>query len=344
MYLPPDRVRALLEAHPRMGPPDRDGVGEEVDYWCPFCVPRGKAQSHLHVNYRKNVARCHSCGSWTDLVIMLRALYGEIPRSALEARLADGLVDGLRQMMKVHGHSQQRPVAGEGEAPLVELPEAFEAFDPSVAPTGIGPAIWSYLTGSGEGERGLPPDFLYEVGAGWCGSGRYQGYAVFPVWVDGVLATWTSRRVLALGPKVQHCPASASRAVLFNYDPVRLQGARRVFVGEGPFDGWAFHRRADPNDGGVAVLGKVLHAEQCRLLDALPACEELVVCLDDTEHEATMGYAGALSRMTGKRVSYILLPQGSGDPHKNRRRLPALVEQRVRHGSVMTELRRRLGP
>jgi hypothetical protein len=153
--------------------------------------------------------------------------------------------------------------------------------------------------------------------------------------------TYSSRRVVGLGPKALHASASKSRMALFNYDTALEMQARRVFIGEGPFDAWAFHRRADSHDAGLGLLGKVLHRDQIRLIDRLP-CEEVCVCLDDTEHERTQAAAAMLAKYTQKRISFILLKAGSGDPHDNRERLPRYVERRRRYNGLMTEVEKLL--
>lgn len=329
----PGKLRALLETARALGQPDRSAKGREVDYKCPFCLQRGYSRvSHLHVNYEKNCALCHQCGGWKDLLGLVRALYGEVPSSLMRAQIGEDFVDALRAML---ARRQTEDVDTE-RAPIA-LPPEFVAFGSTPPERGMGAIVWRYLTGPPPDQRGLPPEFLEEIGAGFCADGRYGGYAIFPVFVAGVLVTFTSRRVVGVSSKVQHGESAGSRYAVFNYDPVAQQRARRVFIGEGPFDGWAFHRHVAPDDGGVALLGKVLHDEQCRLLDALP-CEELCVCLDDTEHQRTMDAAAKLARLTGKQVSYILLNEGNGDPHKNRRYLPWYVRRRVAFDPVMTRL------
>ncbi len=321
----PEQLRTLLERADALGHPDRNSAGREVDYWCPFCLKRGfDRQSHIHVNYLKNCAVCHQCGGWKDLTTLVKVLLGRLPRSLMRSEIGEELVDYVRTMM-VRRRQEAEDMPGEEEA--VKLPDEFVPFGGKLKDP-IGRGVWQYLTGDREGDRNLPPEFLTDIGAGYCASGRHSGYAIFPVHVGGELVTFTSRRVFGTSSKVRHGDATKSRMAVFNYDAVAQQRARRVFIGEGPFDGWAFHRRADKNDGGVALLGKVLHDDQCRLLDRLPGCEELVMCLDDTEHEKTRAGAAKLAKLTGKRVSYILLEPGSGDPHKNRDRLPGYVAQR----------------
>lgn len=333
----PESLRPILEAETALGQPDRSVRGHEVDYWCPFCLKRGYGhQSHIHVNYRKGLAICHQCGGWKSLLSLVRALYGTVPSSVMRAQMHGDLVESLRSMLrKTAGDVAQTEEA----APA--LPAEFVPFGDTPPREGLGVLVWQYLTGPrDQHNRGLPPEFLSEIGAGYCAEGRYKGYAIFPIHVAGELVTFTSRRVIGTDSKVQHGSAAASRHAVFNYDPVLAAACERVFVGEGPFDGWAFHRRTGPSDGGVGLLGKVLHDEQCRLLARLP-CQELVMCLDDTEHAKTRAGAAKLSRFcagTGKRVSYILLEPGSGDPHKNHRYLPWYIKRRIPYDPVMTEL------
>ncbi len=265
------------------------------------------------------VSNCHQCGGWKDLLHLVRALLGKVPRSLTRAKLGVELVDYVRD-----SYARARADLKDGDARVtVELPKEFIPLSSAVRDS-IGRAVRRYLME----EREVTEMEIEEVGVGYATEGRFKGYAIFPVYVGGELVTYTSRRVLSVGSKAQHAPASKSHLAIFNYDVAAAMSARRVFVGEGPFDAWAFQRRADRYDAGVALLGKVLHDDQARLLDHLP-CDELCVCLDDTEHDRTKWTAARLAKMTSKRVSYILLPEGSGDPHENRHRLPRFIDRRT---------------
>jgi hypothetical protein len=328
VYRDAEQIRPLIEAV--IGGADNRNSSGDHDYRCPFCERNGYATpSHLHVNYHKNAALCHRCGYATkDLLYLIRALTGSVPRSLTTARLGLELSDYITDTYtRVH-----RP--GAAGAGAVRLPDEFIPL-PARPRDETGREVRRYLVE----ERGLDERMLEEVGVGYATTGRFAGYAIFPVHVGGVLVTYTSRLVTGHGPKAQHATGSRSKAAVFNYDTAAAMGAQRVFIGEGPFDGWAFHRRADPLDAGVALLGKVLHDEQARLLDCLP-CEELCMCLDDTEHERTVRYASSLTRLTSKRISYILLPEGSGDPHENRQRLPRFIERRTLYEPMVTDVRR----
>ncbi len=322
----PDVVRQVLESV--LGFPDSSRRGGEDDYPCPFCIRRGyERQSHLHVNYRKGVALCHQCGGWSDLSHLVRALTGSLPRSMTQARLGVELVEYVRSVFRRAARAKDGPAPEPVVLPAEYVPLPERPGDP------VGRSVRRYLVG-----RGLDQRTIDEAGIGYATSGRFRGYAIFPVHVAGELVTFTSRRVIGMGPKALHAPSSRSHLAVFNYDAAAAMGARRVFIGEGPFDGWAFHRRVRPDDAGVALLGKVLHDDQARLLGQLP-CDELCVCLDDTEHARTMSSAARLSRLTSKKVSYLLLPEGSGDPHDNRENLPALVAGRHRRGGAGDDVR-----
>ncbi len=316
MYHDPEALRQIIEGV--VGFPDGHNTAGDVDYRCPFCERAGyDLQSHLHVNYRKGVALCHQCGWKTkDLLYLIRALTGSVPRSLLQAQMGVELVDFVRDMF------QRAKKAEPAGASAVKLPEEFIPLtERPKDPTGR--AVLRYLVET----RAVTMEMIREVGVGYARTGRFNGYAIFPVYVCGELVTYTSRRVIGTSAKAQHAPNSKSGLAIFNYDVAAKMRARRVFVGEGPFDAWAFHRRADPRDAGCGLLGKVLHDDQARLLGQLD-CEELCMCLDDTEHLRTQRYAVRLSKMTNKRISYILLREGSGDPHENRERLPRYIERR----------------
>jgi hypothetical protein len=325
-----ERVRKLIES--AMGAPDTV-TGEEHDYRCPFCVKRGRdSTSHLHVNYRRDSALCHGCRvGFKSLLGLVRALYGEVPASLRRAALDTSLEDYCRNIID----GERRDTVTE-EAREVALPDGYRPLRPGTTHR-LGQVVLEYLR-----SRDMTDAMLEEFEVGYCAEGRMRGYSVFPVRVDGRLVTYTSRAtpgVVLDGPKARHAPGSRSQVALLGYDQAVAQGARRVFVAEGPFSAWAFLRRAHPLDAGVSLLGKVLHDEQARLLDRMP-CRELVVCLDESEHAATIECAAKLAKLTSKRVSYILLDPKGGDPHDERERLPGYIERRVRYDAMAAEVDR----
>lgn len=294
----PDLLHQCIEA--TLGTGKRDGP--ETEYPCPFCEKAGyDPPSHLHVNYRKNKALCHRCEWKTrDLKFLVLALLGKIPKSISRLTSDQDVEDVVNAILF--------PTADTTEVPReqpVHLPEEF------IPLTGNpkdrhGKVILEYLQ-----KRGVPFDRLVEVGAGYCAEGAFCGYAVFPVHVRGELITFTSRRVTGLGSKQKHAWASDASLALFNYDNVIE--SRRVFVGEGPFDAFAFQKRLDVGDGGVATLGTKLHMRQARLLSYLP-CEEIVVCYDADAPDKARKAATMIQRVTGKTTS-LVFPERDPDEY-----------------------------
>lgn len=285
----PDLLHQCIES--TIGPGTLDGP--ETDYNCPFCQKAGYDKiGHLHVHYRKNMAICHSCMWKTrDLAHLVRALLGKIPRS-ISRLTSDQDVEDVVMAILFGGAGDQVAVS---DAPVF-LPEGF------VPMTGrpndrLGRVVLDYLE-----DRGVPFERLVEIGAGYCNDGLLRGYAVFPVYVRGELVTYTSRRVTGMGPKVRHAFSSGASSALFNYD--NCADASRVFVGEGPFDAWAFHKRLEAGDGGVATLGTMVSDAQAYLLSSLP-CKEVVVCYDADAHDKARKAAAKISKYSGKVVSVV---------------------------------------
>lgn len=283
-----------------IGPGVQDGP--ETDYTCPFCVNAGFASaSHLHVNYRKNKALCHRCG-WgcRDLKFLVLAILGKIPRSISRLTSDQDVEDVVYDILFKSAPTEQ---AVQDE--VVTLPSDFAILTPNLNDR-LGRVVLDYLT-----TRGVPFERLVEVGAGYCRDGALRGYAIFPVFVRGDLVTYTSRRVVGLGSKVRHAGASAAKRALFNYDNV--QHARRVFIGEGPFDAWAFQKRLDAGDGGIATLGTSISSTQIRLIADLP-CSEVVVCYDADAPTKALDVAAAISRSSSKTVS-VMYPDRDPDEY-----------------------------
>jgi len=274
-----DRIQAILEK--RIGPLIKR-IGEEHDYWCPFCE---SGRHKLHVNYRKNVCICHSCGrSSRNLLNIVRDLQGDIPLEIFrEAGVK--ITSTIRKIFE----------GGVKQAQQIVLPPEYVRIKPK-KPTFYGKFILNYLTR----KRGITVEQVQDSAAGYCCTGKYGGSAVFPIHQFGKLIFFTSRKIFGGGPKVQHA-VGEKRGALFNFD--QAIGKDRVLVGEGPFDAFGFERGGF---GGVAVMGKTVSSEQARMLSKLPAYE-LTVCFDRDAHDYTVRAAEALYKVCPQRISYILL-------------------------------------
>jgi len=330
--LDPDKVLKALEAE--VGAADSVTAGEH-NFRCPFCSKAGYTEktSHLHVALSKGLAVCHQCGAgFRSLHGLVLALYGKIPKSlGRKQDTGDELVEQVERML----YAQAEEESGEKPKQL-RLPDGFVPLTKRPKDR-LGKTILTYLTDA----RGVPFDYLAETGAGYTHSGKWRGYAIFPVHVGGRLVTYTSRRVTGInGGKAQHASGGATASMaLFNYDQAR--DCRRLFVGEGPFDAYALHRRLSPDDGGIATLGTKVYQEQIRLIAALP-CEEVYLWYDADAMDKATKAAQRITDICDKRL--FIVRHNDKDPDElPERKLARYVREAERYSPLLSHVRARLG-
>ena len=228
-------------------------------------------------------------GGFRSLHALIMSLCGKIPRDLITEQSHDTLEESI--LNTFYGKAAPAPLAVTAVKPL---PEGFTVLTRKPKER-IGRVVLEYLLG-----RGVTYEKIRMCGAGYGTEGPTRGYAVFPITVKGEYVMYTSRRVTGLRSKTLH--GGASKSALFNYD--NCHEAKRIFIGEGPFDALCLHGNLRPTDGGVATLGTVLHPEQADLLDELPA-EELVVYYDADAHAKAVKAAATLKARTSKRISLV---------------------------------------
>jgi len=323
-----DRTMAVMADH--LGEPRRDGW--ELSYWCPFCVGAGYGKrSHLHVNYTKGVALCHQCGAgFRSLRTMLMGVFGRLP-PRVSGIYDDGgdLSDSVESLLF-------KPTAADAcsdddATGTVALPDGFVPLVRKPKDR-LGQVIFNYLVN----ERNVPFDRLVDIGCGYVASGTMRGYAVFPVHVNGRLVTYTSRRVTAVMSKVRHGTSGpAASAAIFNYD--NAHAAKRVFIGEGPFDAFALHRRLRDTDAGLATMGTVLHPEQAHLIAKLP-CKSVYVWYDADAMTKATEAAAVLAKYCEKNI-YMVRHQGNDPDELPEQELRRLVKGAEFYEGEMSTLR-----
>lgn len=279
----------------------------EWNFKCPFCAERGFASgledaSELHYNARKSAAICHRCDYRTKSTFsLIRDVFGYIPRSEfINAPVAESgayIKEIDRLLHRSDGDVTQQKISD-------VLPEEYERL--TLPARGYAKAFVSYCR-----FRGLDDDDIREASLGFCRTGLYAGYLIFPVFAAGEPVYFTSRGVLGVGGPKSRNPKGLSKGVyLYNAD--RVDPRRTVYLCEGPFDALAFGSQ------GVALLGKTITNAQVRLLEAITQ-KELCVCLDPEESENTKLIAADLSQRISANVSYLILENGD-DPADARKK------------------------
>lgn len=321
-----EHAKKLVER--QLGYPDAVRGGEH-DYRCNLCPKRGFAnRSHLHINWQTERALCHRCGARAKtLEGIIRLVLGvsEVPESAYRVVSSENFCGDIQDIL----YRDAEPEA-QKKAPC-ELPESFGVLTRQPGDR-AGKTVLNYLL-----KRVGSFKKLKAAGAGYCSDGKMRGYAVFPIYHDGVLKTWTSRRVTGLGPKQYHAKNSLSREVLFNYEACRQ--SRRVFVTEGPFDALAMHGLLREDDGGVASLGTVLHQEQATLLAELP-CTEVVMLYDNDAIGKAHKAADVLRKVCDKVVSVVELPDARDPDEIPTDELKQLVRARHKCSEMASVLKK----
>ena len=328
--LDPEKVQRAIDAH--IGGPDSVTAGEH-NYVCPFCDKAGyNVPSHLHVNYWKGVALCHQCrAGFKSLHTLVLAVFGRIPTGLGEQEENDeSLTDEIDKMLWPDKAERKK-----AKQERVKLPDSFVPLTERPKDR-LGRVVLRYLTK----ERGVAFRHLVDVGCGYCTQGALRGYAIFPIHMGGELISYTSRRVVGTGPKVRHARAGKAASVaLFNYD--NAVEAKRVIIGEGPFDAWALHRRVRPTDAGMATLGTVLHDEQARLIAELP-CSRVVIWYDADAMDKATEAAKRVLNICDKKVS-IVRHTGPDPDELDEDELARLLKGAEPYNPFLTEIEAMLG-
>lgn len=323
----------------RLGP--HTGNGPEYRWWCPACIDKvgsEAASQKLNVNTAKVLGNCYRCGfKFRQFETLFRLLNNgtlkieELRILKREVKLpSNDAADAVREV--IHGQDAAEP----GELHQIEVPSDMldlrqDARNP------MAKHALTYLT-----NRGITAAQIERHQIGYCTSGRYAGYLVFPVWQNGTQVYFTTRYAgkATDGRKSNNPPKAdgfhGKSTCLLNHDGV--VGKKLVAIVEGPFDMMAWGTRA------VALMGKDASDAQIALIEGLArqGTKEFVVSLDsDAGKYAQRLYERLLGRVP--KASVLLLPQG--DPHDNRDNLDALLVGRgVPNALDLVRSRYRTGP
>lgn len=301
------------------------GPGPEYQFFCPVCIDRmGDESDHrkLWVNTSKGMAVCYRCGYGArTLMSLFRMMNGGRLRFE-ELRI----IKGTRTPPKVSVAAEllqlfYAPDEQDGELSPVLLPREYKplADEFEAPPLPLRNGV-NYLKG-----RGISPAKAAIFKVGYCPTGEYAGYIVFPVIQGEAQVYFTTRYAGKVGPKDLKCKNPKNQdgyhtrnTCLLNFDGVL--GAPVVAIVEGGFDMMA-HKVA------VGVMGKTIDETQIRLLELLVenGTEEFVVSLDkDAGREAEELFRALHGRLP--KVSLLVLKDGDPDDHRDE--LPDLMAAR----------------
>lgn len=277
-----DRLLALLTRH---GIQHRPGIGDEVGVQCPRCGPlHTNRRITLYVNTRNGKYICYRCeprnaGREWKYFLRLFSLENE--------DRPDPPTDD--QDARWHRRYGTAPTE---DPPRIPLPDGFRRdWDATVT----GRTVLKYLKGR------LSTGAIKRSGVGYTVK---DGYAVFPVRLNGELLFWQARRVLygGSGPKYYTPPEAQKSHVLYGLDWLTDNCA---IIVEGIFDALC-------TEHGVALLGKSISEHQLALLQRRRVTT-VTVMLDGDATAAARAVARQLRWLPGCAVTVATLQPGD-DP------------------------------
>jgi hypothetical protein len=309
------------------------GSGPEYQYYCPFCIDRLGSESdfrRLWINAAKGQGFCFRC---EYRIGNIETFFRAMNNGAIRYEELAILKGQRRELPKAHEVKQSVAAifAAEEETPPEELEPVLPPPETVWLETFLEKGVerpmpvkraFNYLK-----RRGVPLRFVAKYSIGYCWTGDYAGYLVFPVIMGGEIVCFTTRwagvkppgdgSMKSKNPKKREGVYSRE-ACLLNFDG--CIGAPVVSVVEGPFDVMA-------HEAAVGMMGKAIGKRHLALLDLLAqyGTEEFVVSLDsDAGKDAENMYRSLLGR--APRVTVLELDEG--DPWSRRSELPALMEDR----------------
>jgi len=184
-----------------------------------------------------------------------------------------------KQIMPFQRRKSCQPVEATHPAPEAEPEDEMVHADlpPEFIPAWNGSKMRmpSYLK-----QRGFEQRIVKAWGLGYCQSGRYSGRVVIPIKCPAG-SSFTARDATGVQqPRYLNPKDTDHGSLLFGWPSI---GKRPVFIVEGPLDAL---KMIQHGYSAVAVLGKVLHANQLMQLRALPRDKAIIVMLDPEEYVA----------------------------------------------------------
>lgn len=287
----------------------------EVRICCPFCKGRkGRADDkfHLYANPDKGAFICHRCGARGSISLLID--------DSAEPVISKDWYEEVVSLLSVDARQTSLDLRQE-----VKLPD-------DVVEIRSGSPAGRYLKKRGFGRFEINEYRLVEQ------PDRYR--LVIPSYRDELIDFWVSRTYINEEPKYLNPKGASRRFALFGFD--QAKGDSRVVICEGVFSAMA--ARQATGISSVATYGKLVAAEQVKLLLTLKPKEFIVAFDSDADSEAMM-LAEILSVSKDsavKIVNWSQLPKGEHDPDSVKRavfeRLVADAPQFNWHQKVMRML------
>lgn len=174
----------------------------------------------------------------------------------------------------------------------IELPESFKPIN--YGDTMMAKSARRYLL-----KRRFNLTKLAIKGVGYCTTGDYEGYIIFPCYRNGKLIFFQGRKYLSNGPKMRNPPEEefgiGKTEIIYNVDALYIY--RKVNLVE------SITNAETLGDNTIAILGKVASQKQISEIISSP-CEAIHIILDLDAVDNAIGLAMQL--VNYKRIKLII--------------------------------------
>lgn len=264
---------------------------------CPFC----DATFAFGINLEKKSTKCFRCPESNSPITLLMKL----ERFETYAEASKFL--NIQQEYESYEAYTYRRI----ERKEVQLPREFTSI--AVADGILGKGAQRYMK-----KRGFDITEMAMKGVGYCLSGEYEGYIIFPFYVKGKLVFFQGRKFIGSGPKMKN-PAKETFGVgktdwIYNQDALFMY--KTIYLVESITNANTIGDRA------IAIGGKDISDKQLSLILGSP-CSNLIILLDDDAIKQAVQLA--LQTVNYKKTKLIPMPEKKDVNDLGKKRTIALV-------------------
>lgn len=185
----------------------------------------------------------------------------------------------------------------------VQLPEEFRVI--KTLDDGLRDTLYSYLE-----SRGISRSITKSARVGYCQSGKWWGYLIFPVFNDeGKVVYWQARRFKDREPKFYNPKSSRKSDLVYRINPsVR---PRRIILVESIINTLTIEDLQDGKTVVMALLGKSLSETQKQyIMQFEKKLKTLVIALDGDARRDAVEIAEQFSAIGVPKVEVAPIPDG----------------------------------
>lgn len=261
-------------------------VWQTREGWRTYCPKCGDTEKKFYWNTEKNVGCC-----FHDSCLWFYKKGGVTAGRAASFFSSTGLV------------LQIPDVVESGEEADIKLPEEFKVIKSMEKE--LRSTLYYYLE-----SRGIPREITKAARVGYCESGKWWGYLIFPVFNDeGKVVYWQGRRFKNRDPKFYNPKSSHKSELVYRVNPAVRP--KKIILMESIINVLTVEDLANEKTLVMAILGKSLSEEQKQyVLQFEKKLMEIVVALDGDARRDAVEIAEQFWAAGVPKVSVAPIPNG----------------------------------